>query len=126
VVQAAVLIVTLFLKAISEMADKTKKSRNERPGPRRNQTILSQRLDDEEEMPTQTVGILGYADNWVLYKGTKNHQMPRPKIICKQYSKEWHNSLRQMASESLRKKQRPCIYAVYIQNRRTIQILQHA
>jgi hypothetical protein len=48
VVQGAVLGVTLFLIAISEMADKTKEPRNERPGPRRNQTILSQRLNEEE------------------------------------------------------------------------------
>jgi hypothetical protein len=41
VVQGAVLSVTLFLIAIREMADKTKEPSNERPGPRRNQTILS-------------------------------------------------------------------------------------
>jgi nicotinamide mononucleotide adenylyltransferase len=63
VVQGAVLSVTLFLIVISGMADKTKEPRNEIPGPRRNQTILSQRLD-EEEMRTRTVGILGYADDW--------------------------------------------------------------
>jgi hypothetical protein len=74
VVQEAVLSVTLFLIAISEMATKTKEPRNERPGPRRNQTILSQRLD-EEEMRTQTVVILGYADYWALY--TRNHQVLR-------------------------------------------------
>jgi hypothetical protein len=76
VVQGVVLSVTLFLIAISEMADKTKakEPRNERPGPRRNQTILSQRLD-EEEMRTRPVEILGYADDWILY--TRNHQMLR-------------------------------------------------
>jgi hypothetical protein len=56
------------------MADKTNESRNERPGPRKNQTILSQRLD-EEEMGTRRVGILGFADDWVLY--TRIHQMLR-------------------------------------------------
>jgi hypothetical protein len=30
---------------------------------------------DEEEMQTRTVGVLGYADDWVLY--TRNHQMLR-------------------------------------------------
>jgi hypothetical protein len=58
VVQGAVLSVTLFLIAISEMADKTKKPRSERSGPRKNQTILSQCLD-EEEMRTQTATICG-------------------------------------------------------------------
>jgi hypothetical protein len=57
--------------AISKMADKTKKSRNKRPGTRRNQIILIQRLDEDEG----TVGILGYAGDWVLY--TRNHQMLR-------------------------------------------------
>jgi hypothetical protein len=55
------------------MADKTKEP-HERPGRRRNQTILSQRLD-EEEMRTRTVEILGYTNDWVLY--TKNHQILR-------------------------------------------------
>jgi hypothetical protein len=50
------------------MADKTKEPRNKRPVPRRNQTILSQRLDEY-------VGILGYADDCVLY--TRNHQILR-------------------------------------------------
>jgi hypothetical protein len=36
VVQGAVLGVTLFLIAISKIADKTKEPRNERPGPRKN------------------------------------------------------------------------------------------
>jgi hypothetical protein len=49
---------------LSEMADKTKEPRNDKPGPRRNQTILSQRLD-EKELRTRTVGILGFADDWV-------------------------------------------------------------
>jgi hypothetical protein len=44
VVQGAVLSVTLFLIAISEMANKTKEPHTER----RNKTILSQRLDEEE------------------------------------------------------------------------------
>jgi hypothetical protein len=70
VVQGAVISVTLFLIAISKMADKTKQPRDERPGPRRIQTILSQALD-AEKMRLRTVGILGYADDWVLY--TKNH-----------------------------------------------------
>jgi hypothetical protein len=63
VVQGAVLSVTLFLIAISEMANKVRKPRN---GASRNQTILilNRRLDEEE---IQEVGILGYADNWVLY-----------------------------------------------------------
>jgi hypothetical protein len=39
VVQRAVLSVTLFLIAISEMTNKTKEPCNERPKPRRNQTI---------------------------------------------------------------------------------------
>jgi hypothetical protein len=43
VVQGAVLSVTLFLIAIREMADKTKEPSKKRPGPIRNQTILSQR-----------------------------------------------------------------------------------
>jgi hypothetical protein len=73
-VQGVVLSVTLFLIAISEMPNKTKEPRYEKPGPRSNQTILSQRLD-EEEMRTQTVGILRYADDWVLY--TRNHQILR-------------------------------------------------
>jgi hypothetical protein len=66
--------VTLFLIAISKMADNTKETRNENPGPRRNQTILSQRLD-KKEIQTRSVGILGYANDWVLY--TRNHQMLR-------------------------------------------------
>jgi hypothetical protein len=48
-------------KAISKMAKQFKELRNKRPEPRRNQTILIQRLD-EEEMRTRTVGILGYVD----------------------------------------------------------------
>jgi hypothetical protein len=96
----AVLSVTLFLIAISKMAVKTKEPRNERPGPRRNQSILSQRLD-EEEMRIQTVGILGYADDWVLY--TKNHQILRSQNNMQAAL----DGLRQMATESSRKKPRP-------------------
>jgi ribonuclease HI len=70
VVQGAVLSVTLFLVAISEMANKVRKPRNDQPGTSRSQTILSRRLDEEE---IQEVGILGYADDWVLY--TRDHQM---------------------------------------------------
>jgi hypothetical protein len=33
---------------LPEMADKTRKPSNEKPGPRKNQTILSQCLDEEE------------------------------------------------------------------------------
>jgi hypothetical protein len=43
VVQGAVLSVTLFLIAISKIANKNKEPHNERPGPRRNQTILTKK-----------------------------------------------------------------------------------
>jgi hypothetical protein len=45
VVQGAVLSVTLFLIAISEMANKVRKPRNDQLGTSRNQTILCRRLD---------------------------------------------------------------------------------
>jgi hypothetical protein len=70
--RGTVLSVTLFLIAISEMANKTKDTPNDRPGPRRNQTILSQRLD-EKEMRTRTVGILGYGNHQML-RAHKNMQ----------------------------------------------------
>jgi hypothetical protein len=63
--RGTVLSVTLFLIAISKMANKTKEPHNDRPGPRRNQTILSQRLD-KEEMRTRMVGILGYGNHQML------------------------------------------------------------
>jgi hypothetical protein len=66
VVQGAVLSVTLFLIAISEMANKTKEPHK----------YFIQGI-------TRCCG---------------------PKIICKQHSIEWQNGLRQMASESPRKK----------------------
>jgi hypothetical protein len=49
---------------------KTNEPRNETPGPRRNQTINSANA--------WTVGILGYADDRILY--TRNHQMLQAQI----------------------------------------------
>jgi hypothetical protein len=46
---------------------KTKEPRNETPGPRRNQTIYSANV--------WTVGILEYADDWIVILYTRNHQM---------------------------------------------------
>jgi hypothetical protein len=65
-----VLSVTLNLIAISEMANKVRKPRNEEPGTSRNEIILSRRLDKKE---IQDVGILGYADDCLTQK--KSHVM---------------------------------------------------
>jgi hypothetical protein len=100
VVQGAVLSVTLFLIVIREMAS------NERPGPRKNQTILSLGRRKNANTNCRNMRTTEYFIQGII-------RCSRPKTICKQHSKEWQNDLKQMASESLKKKPKSCIYAVY-------------
>jgi hypothetical protein len=89
VVQGAVLSVTHFLIAISEMANKVRKPRNDQTGTSRNQTIYSRRLNAQNNIKAG----LNRVSEWCGANGFKISQEKTKAIhICRLSSRPENHS----------------------------------